>query len=146
MKTALPRVAAGLLAAAIPLAFAHTAPAPTYVQEPIASSSVNDAAGPVSAIVQQLNADASMKGSKITVQPDGETVIMTGVAPTYMQVVAASKIAASHAGEGKVVNAITTEEIILAAPPPAVSDTAAVAEEPAATEAQQAAPTAPPAT
>ena len=147
MKSTLPRLVAGLLAtAAFPLAFAQTAaPAPQYVKEPTASSSVANAEGSVSAIVQQLNADASLAGSKITVAPDGETVVLTGVTPTYMQSVAASKIAASHAGEGKVVNALTTEEIILAAPPPVANDSLAAAAEPAAAEAQPAQPAAAPA-
>ena len=136
MKPQLSRVLAGLLAAgALPLAVAQTqtpvappapaAPALQYVNEPVASSSVANAEGPVSAIVQQLNADASMEGSKITVQPDGETVILTGVTRTYAQAIQASKAAASHAGEGKVVNAILHEELVMAVPEPRVAANAA---------------------
>ena len=128
-----------LLAAAAALpALAQTTAQPTYVQEPVASSSMANAPGAIGAIVEQLNADPSLAGSKITVAPDGETVILTGVTSKYMQTVAASKIAASHAGEGKVVNALTTEEILLDAPPPASADTATVAEVTAAAEAQPA--------
>ena len=150
MKPQLSRVLAGLLAAgAVPLAIAQTpvappapaAPAVQYVNEPIASSSLANAEGPVSAIVQQLNADTSMAGSKITVQPDGETVILTGVTRTYAQSIQASKAAASHAGEGKVVNAIVTEEVVMAVPEPKVaanSADAAVEAEPAPADAQAA--------
>ena len=149
MKPRLSRVLAGLLAAgALPLAIAQTpvtppapaVPAPQYVNEPIASSSVANAEGPVSAIVQQLNADTSLAGSKITVQPDGETVILTGVTRTYAQAIQASKAAASHAGEGKVVNAILTEEVVMAVPEPKVAANTAVEAEAAPADAPPAQP------
>ena len=134
MNLSLARALAAVLAAgALPLAFAQAnapaqtnpaaqtnAPAVTYVSEPIASaSSANAAQGPVGAIVQELNADTSLNGSKITVQPDENTVILTGVTRTYAQATRASKVAATHAGEGKVVNAILTEEIVILVAPPA---------------------------
>lgn len=120
MKLPLRALAAVLTAGALPLALAQ-ATAPTYVAEPIASASSETAAqqGPVGAIVQELNADKSLSGSKITVQPDSETVILTGVTRTLAQANKAGKVAATHAGEGKVVNAILTEEIVILVAPPA---------------------------
>ena len=115
-------LAAVIAATALPLAFAQ-APAPevkpqhAYVEEPVASASL--AEGPESerlnALVQALGAEASLKGSKITVaaEPDGG-VLLTGVTVSRAQQQKALEIAKSQAGEGKVVNAITMEELYIA--------------------------------
>lgn len=90
---------------------------PAYVDAAIASTSRDD---PVAnAIAQALNAEASLKQSKITVQPDENgVVLLTGVAPKVAQALQAAKIASQHAGEGKVVNALATEEVVIDAPAP----------------------------
>ena len=62
----------------------------------------------LNAIVEALNAEPSLKDSKITVQPDGDNVLLTGVAQTREQVQRASEIAS--AGGAKVVNVIRPEK------------------------------------
>ena len=110
-----------------------------FVNEPIASSSAS-VAGPsqtMEPIVQALNAEASLKGSKLTVVPDGETIVLTGVTVTHDQMKRAVEIVTSQVGEGKVANAIQTEELVVASAPPAA---------PPAPEASPPAPEAAPAT
>lgn len=83
---------------------------PQFVDEPIAST--NGASGAddqlLKSIVDSLNAEASLKNSKITVQSDADsgTVYLTGAALTPDQVKKATEIASAQAGEGKVVNAM----------------------------------------
>src|SRR6187455_1509314 len=87
-----------------------------YVNEPIASESTG-VAGPsqtLEPIVQALNAEASLKGSKLTVAPDGEMITLTGVTVTREQMKRAVEIVTSQAGEGKVANAIQTDELFVA--------------------------------
>ena len=83
---------AGMTAASAQVASAWTSAAP--------------AAENLNAIVQALNADASLKDSKITVQPDGDNVLLTGVAQTREQAQRATEIATAAAGGGVVVNVI----------------------------------------
>jgi hypothetical protein len=127
-------LAAALAAGAIPLAFAADDPE-TYVQEPVASTSRHDGAA-ADAIAQELNADASLKGAKITVQPTEEGIVLTGVASTYAQVKRAGEIARAHAPDTPPVNAILSEEVLMWAPPPqdqgeALADESASGSEPA---------------
>lgn len=126
MKSRLtPLVAALLLAGAAPFAYsqaAATAPADvaapaTYVDAPVASVSKSDDLA--NAIAQALVADASLKDSKITVQPeDNGAILLTGVTPTNAQRQKAVEIATTHAGSGKVTNALTSGELVIATTPP----------------------------
>jgi glucose/arabinose dehydrogenase len=110
------------LVAATGLALAH---AETYVSEAIASVATGTPDADLqrlNAIVEALNADTSLKGSKLTVSPEGELVYLTGVTSTRAQMGRAVQIASSQAGDGKVANAITTEELkIVPAPNPATA-------------------------
>jgi Flp pilus assembly secretin CpaC len=64
----------------------------------------------LNAIVQALNAEPSLKDSKITVQPDGDNVLLTGVAQSREQVQRASEIATATAGGAMVVNVMRPEK------------------------------------
>ena len=92
------------LAAVLAASFAAVA----LAQEPVASAwtTIGPPAESLNAIVQALNADASLQNSKITVQPDGENVLLTGVAETLEQSQKASEIASAAAGGAVVVNVI----------------------------------------
>lgn len=111
-------VAALLLATGTTFASAQAQPQPIYVAEPIASTSAG-ASGPnaelASRIAQALAADASLKNSKITVQPDENGILLTGVTPTLAQMGRAISVATQHAGEAIVGSAILTEEVWLEA-------------------------------
>ena len=114
MKSRIPHTLAALLVAgAMPFAQAAQAPA-GLVDEPVASVSRSDERA--DAIAAALNADASLKASKITVQADEANILLTGSALTELQRLQASKIATSLAGEGKVVNTISTDENVIAVP------------------------------
>lgn len=80
----------------------------TLVPESVASASVSG--GPdaemVNNIVATLNADPSLRGSKITVQPDNGGITLSGATETPEQAQHAMEIANQVAGEGKVINAI----------------------------------------
>ena len=120
MKAVSPLIAAAFAAGTMSFAAAqvdtsHTQTTPaqvaldalptTFVQEPIASASKQDERA--NAIVQAMNADASLKGSKITVQPgDDGSITLTGATMTQDQVKHAADIATQQAGEGKVINTI----------------------------------------
>ena len=85
-------------------------PLPQFVEEPIASTA--GANGPdeqlLKSIVDSLNAEASLRNSKITVQGEADTgmVYLTGATLTPDQVKKATEIATAQAGDGKVVNAM----------------------------------------
>lgn len=127
-----PLVAALLLAGAAPFAYSQAAaPAPadvaapaTYADSPVASVSKSDDLA--NTIAQALIADASLKDSKITVQPEANgAILLTGVTPTNAQRQKAVEIATSHAGAGKVTNALTSGELVITPPvPPTVTATA----------------------
>lgn len=89
------------------------APSPpmNFADEPIASASTTQGADAqmLDGIVKALNADASLKDAKITVQPDEGNVLLTGRALTGAQKQRATQIAAAQAGERKVVNVIQTD-------------------------------------
>ena len=99
---------------------APAAPAPSksaqaYVEEPVASVSRDSGpnADAANAIMQALNADPSMKPSKITVQAEESGILLTGVTSTNAQRERALQMATQHAGEGKVSNALTSEELVV---------------------------------
>ena len=107
-----------VVAGAAPLAYSQSgtqAPA-SLADEPIASVARPDDLA--NAIAQALSADASLKNSKITVQLDDNAILLTGATSTDAQRRKAGQIATAQAGEGKVVNALMTDEILLYAPPP----------------------------
>ena len=119
MKARIPHtLAVLLLAGAAPLAYSQSGSQPpaSLADAPVASVARSD--DMANSIAQALSADASLKNSKITVQLDDNAVLLTGATSTDAQRRKAGQIATSQAGEGKVVNAIMTDEIVLYAPPP----------------------------
>ena len=80
----------------------------TFVQEPTASASRTDGAEAemVKSILDALNAEPTLKNSKITVQPDNGTITLTGVVPSREGVKKAGEIAKQLAPGAIVVNAI----------------------------------------
>jgi hypothetical protein len=129
-------VAAAVAAGAFSIAAAQQPlPSPSYraegpfVSEPVASlAGASGDADSLKAIADALNAEPSLKNSKITVQKDGDAVLLTGTALTRAQHDKASAIAASQAGgEGKVVNAMLTSEILIVVPEPQAPATVAAA-------------------
>jgi len=122
MKSRIPHtLTALLLAGAIPLAYAQPIAPAGLVEEPVASVSRSDDVA--NAIAQELNADPSMKHSKVTVQPDEGGILLTGSTLTDAQSRRAVQVASAHAGEGKVSSGILSNEIVLWAPPPQESET-----------------------
>lgn len=118
MRIRIPHTLSALLAAsAVSLACAQAAPAavpaPAASTDPVASASRSE--GPnleiTKLIVEQLIADPAMKGSKVTVQPEGDMITLTGVATNGDQKKRAAEIATALAGEGKVVNAIVPGDV-----------------------------------
>ena len=110
-------VAALLTVSASGLATAQVAVGATdAMQTPFASLSAGGR-GPnleiANAIVQALAAEASLKGSKLTVAPEEKVILLTGVTPTLAQMTRAVQIATGHAGQGKVINAIITEQVVM---------------------------------
>jgi Flp pilus assembly secretin CpaC len=86
----------------------HDTPRYALTPESVASASVSGGAdaGAVNSIVAALNAEPSLRGSKITVQPDNGTITLTGATRTPEQKARAVEIATQVAGEGNVVSAI----------------------------------------
>jgi len=89
------------------------APPVPFVSEPVASAIKTDGEGAdkMNAIVQALNADPSLKNSKITVQMDNDVVLLTGAAMTAQQVKQATELARSSADNAMVVNTIQPDHI-----------------------------------
>jgi hypothetical protein len=85
-----------------------------FADEPIASPIATQGAVPdaVNAIVQALNAEASLKNAKITVQPDGDNILLTGRADNKDQVKRATEIARSSANNAMVVNVIQPDHML----------------------------------
>jgi len=124
MKRHVPLLLAGLLAAgSLAQAIEPTWRAETSVRladEPVASalsgrSAADDAI--VKSLIDALNNDASMKGSKITVSNDNGVAYLTGTTQTEQQARQAAQLAAASAGEGNVVNAIQSAKITYMKPP-----------------------------
>lgn len=133
MKPRIPRtLTALLLASAVPFAYSQPLPPAGLVEEPVASVSRSDTVA--DAIAQELNADASMKHSKVTVQPDEGTILLTGSTLTDAQTRRAIQVATSHAGQGKVSSGILSNEIVLWGPPPQESETEIAVDEPTVAE------------
>lgn len=119
---------AALLLGAAPLAYAQSAqptpiepntlqPPAGLVSEPIASVSRDDTLA--GSIAQALNAEAALKNSKITVQPDESGVILlTGATMSEAQKIRATEIARSHAGDDKVINTLAHDENVIRVPDP----------------------------
>ena len=103
-------LAAGTLAAAQP----PTEKAPTFADEPIASAIATQNALPdaVNAIVQALNGESTLKNAKITVQPDGENILLTGRADNRDQVQKATEIARASSNNAMVVNVIQPDHTV----------------------------------
>ena len=136
MKPRTPLLAAALAAAGIATAFAQqasetlpnynqvtameygTPPAPApngqlnIVPEPTASLSRNDGPGADfgKQLVDQINADTSLKGSKITVLPEEGAVTLVGTTRTHAQAQQIAQMAAEKVGVAKVTNAIRDSE------------------------------------
>ena len=92
----------------------------SFVAEPVASASRSSGtnADVANAIAQALNADAQLKGSKLSVVAEDNGVLLTGVTPTVKQMGRAMQVAAQAAGEASVSSVISTEEVYLDAPHP----------------------------
>jgi len=123
MKPIFFRAAAAVIACgAVSIAAAQTrdAPAPpvAYGDAPIASATKSDGpdADKVNAIVQALNAEASLKNAKITVQTDNDVVLLTGAAATQEQVQRATDIARGSADNAKIVNVVQPDHTTYKAP------------------------------
>ena len=129
MKSRIPALIAALLAAGVVSAQTKPAPAaavPTPVSQlqlseqpmfSITSGTQSPNAQVANAIVQALAAEPSLKGAKITVQPEENGILLTGVTSTLAQLNRALQIAGQHANGGPVINAISTEEVFVAPNP-----------------------------
>jgi len=106
-------IAGALIASAATLAAGQT-PAPTFVSEPVASAALTGSPDQaiIDATVQALNAEPSLKNSKITVTSEDGVITLTGSVTTVDQATRASRIAATQAGDGKVINAIQPDKAI----------------------------------
>jgi hypothetical protein len=91
----------------------HDVPRMTYVSEPTASASKTDGADGVlgNALVEALNADSSLKGCKLTVEPEDGKVTITGVTMTEAQKKRAVGIAEAKVGAGNVIDAIRNSDV-----------------------------------
>jgi hypothetical protein len=93
------------------------APAPNgplnFVSEPTASLSSDQAPGADvgKQLVEQINADESLKGSKITVVPEDGAVTLVGTTKSYAQAQKIAQLAAEKVGVAKVTNAIRDSEV-----------------------------------
>jgi len=107
-------IAATLTAFAVPLAHAQALPLANIVDSPAASTSIPEGTDPgvAGAIATDMNADASLKNTKITVQPDGAGFLLTGSTATEMQKQTAGEIAIARAAGAPVFNAILSDEIV----------------------------------
>lgn len=112
-----------------------TPPAPqplgplNLVSEPTASLSSEKAPGADvgKQLVDQINGDDSLKGSKITVLPEDGSVTLVGSTETRAQSQKVAQMAAEKVGVAKVVNALRPSEIYIEVAPPqeqAQADTA----------------------
>ena len=64
-------------------------------------------------IVHAMSADPALQRSKITVTPEENGILLTGVVPTLVQAHRAMQIASQFAGDGNVRNAISVEEVFI---------------------------------
>jgi osmotically-inducible protein OsmY len=121
MNPRTPFALTALLTAA--LAFAQASATDlTPTTEPVASAFKPD--GPdgelATSVAQDLIAEPSLQGSKIAVSAEnGALVTLTGVTVKRAQMQRAVEIASARVGEGKVINAIQSEEVYVAGNRPA---------------------------
>ena len=88
----------------------------TYVGQPVATVAAGMPAARVQAVdslVAALNGDASLKGSKLTVVPEQDGILVTGVTPSLRQMAQIVNTATQHAGGTRVRHAISTEEVVI---------------------------------
>ena len=92
----------------------------TFVNEPTASLSSDQAPGAEvgKQLVDQINGDEKLKGSKITVVPEDGAVTLVGTTQTRAQAQQVAQMAAEKVGADKVVNAIRPSEIYIEVAPP----------------------------
>jgi hypothetical protein len=94
-------------------------PPANLVEEPVASAFRTDN-GPeaerVKPIVDALNADTSLKASKISVVPEKDLITLVGVTVSEAQRKRAIEIAGSLAGDAKIASALTTQQLVLNTP------------------------------
>jgi osmotically-inducible protein OsmY len=85
----------------------------TYVTEPTASASKADGddGALAKSVVDEMNADPSLKGSKITVQPEDGKLTLSGVTMTMDQAKKAEAIAVAKVGVENVTNAIRNADM-----------------------------------
>lgn len=84
-----------------------------FASEPVASLAGGIAGDRGTAIVEALNADASLKGSKLTVVPGEKNILVTGVTPSLRQTAQVVNTVTQHAGDIPVASSISTEEVFL---------------------------------
>ena len=115
MRPHIPFAVILLAASSVALAAAQTAassPSLHFVNEPIATATKAQGSDAqlADSIVKALDADPSLKDSKITVQADKGKVWLTGATLTRAQKEKVGQIAMAQAGENKVVNVVLDDE------------------------------------
>lgn len=115
----------------VPVGFALAAPAPQetgpvysrydpsrFLQEPTATVRSGAADADVAkAVADALNQDAELQHAKITVGPEKDSVLLTGVTLTNAQRQKAGDIASQNANGLAIVNALQTEELVISQDP-----------------------------
>ena len=94
-------------------------PPANLIEEPIASAFRTDNAPEaerVKPIVDALNADGSLKASKIVVVPDKDVITLVGVTVSEAQRKRAIEIASAHAADAKIASSLTTQQLVLNQP------------------------------
>jgi osmotically-inducible protein OsmY len=117
-------LAAGSLAQAIEPTWRSEADR-RYADEPVATAMSGKSAADdmiVKSLVEALNNDASMKGSKISVSNDSGLAVLRGTTQTEQQVRQAEQLAAASAGEGNVIVSLQPAKISYFKPPQILSD------------------------
>jgi osmotically-inducible protein OsmY len=117
MNRTLSLIAGALAACATSMAFAQ---APQPADQPIASTTIASTTIPagdgedaalLDSITRALNAESTLKDSKITVQMDGDHVLLTGATTTPELVERATSIATTAAGDQRqVVNVMLPDK------------------------------------
>lgn len=88
-----------------------------FVDEPTATTAKStDPDDLAKKVADALNADPSLKNSKISVTSEDGLVTLTGSVATTQQVQAATQIATAQAGDGNVVNTIQPDQIAYRSP------------------------------
>jgi Flp pilus assembly secretin CpaC len=88
-----------------------------FVDEPAAATAKSDDPDELAKkVADALNAEQSLKNSKIAVTSENGLVTLTGSVATTQQLQTASRIAAAQAGDGNVVNVIQPDRIAYRSP------------------------------